>query len=202
MNARMFRANGKFGFVDENGHIVIEPRFDDAHLHYRGDPYHVHLNNKVGLVSQKGRIVVEPQFDSIGEFCCNGLSRVSLNEKWGYIDRQGKVAINFDFDSADDFNENGLAKVQVNGKYGLINTLAQFVIKPEYDYFSDLAHKNVDGWRLVRKGDKWSCINSEGREQTTGLDHCYGSFYRDGWTECSAAPLFGVGRPFARKFRR
>ncbi|ECS1419287.1 WG repeat-containing protein, partial [Campylobacter coli] len=57
--------NGKWGFIDKSGKIVIEPKFDSI-WSFREGLVKVGLNGKYGLIDKSGKIVIEPKFDDIG----------------------------------------------------------------------------------------------------------------------------------------
>ncbi|HEE9620303.1 TPA: WG repeat-containing protein, partial [Campylobacter coli] len=56
--------NRKYGFMDKNGKIVIEPKFDSISS-FREGLAKVGLNGKYGLIDKSGKIVIEPKFDDI-----------------------------------------------------------------------------------------------------------------------------------------
>jgi hypothetical protein len=94
-----FTLEGKIGFLNEKGEVVIEPL-------------------KFNFVS--------PFFDSLAVVCF-GCKEVREDEhallkggKWGYIDRTGKIVIPLKFEAAEPF-QNGKARVMLNGKWTFIN---------------------------------------------------------------------------------
>ena len=103
--------NGKDGFIDRDGKIVIEPAFEKAYPFSDGLAA-VRKRGAWGFIDTQGRVVIEPQFVSVGPFS-DGLAifedKRRANKK-GYIDKFGKVVIEPRFDAAADFR-NGVAKV-------------------------------------------------------------------------------------------
>lgn len=55
------RIDGKYGYIDRNGTIVIEPAFDLAGAFHAGLA-EVLIGNHTGVIDTSGRIVVAPQF--------------------------------------------------------------------------------------------------------------------------------------------
>lgn len=92
--------NGKWGFIDRSGKIVIEPKFDAFHYwsHFReGDGLLViQVGGKWGYCDQTGAIKIAPRFDEAREFS-DGLAAVKVGDKWGFIDQTGRVVIGFSF---------------------------------------------------------------------------------------------------------
>ncbi|EPZ6837230.1 WG repeat-containing protein, partial [Campylobacter coli] len=56
--------NGKWGFIDKSGKIVIESKFDDA-WYFREGLAAVELNGKYGFIDKSGKIIAKPEFDDI-----------------------------------------------------------------------------------------------------------------------------------------
>ena len=139
-SVRLFRIikNGKFGFIDGKGNVVIEPKFDDVQ-DFSEDLALVSLNGKKGFIDKTGKLVVVPKdFEPINGFT-DGLARgnVTSRERYtkGYIDKSGKLVIdNPQIWGACEFSE-GLACV-TSGKWGFVDTSGQFVIKPQFDEVS------------------------------------------------------------------
>lgn len=80
------KLNGKYGFIDKSGKIVIKPQFDNAGSFSEGLAA-VKLDGKYGLIDKNGKIILEPQFDKIDYFTPIG---IQINGKWGTIDENGK----------------------------------------------------------------------------------------------------------------
>jgi len=153
---KYFKAdNGKYGYENASGAVVVEPKYDAAWSFSEGLAV-VMLNGKWGYINKSGKIVIEPKYDYTTSFS-EGLARVELNGKWGFIDKSGKVVIEPKYDDTNSFSE-GLSLVKVNGKYGFIDKSGKFVIEPKFDValsFSEgLAEVRLDGmvWHINKKG--------------------------------------------------
>lgn len=81
------RVNGKVGFMDKSGNIVIEPKYDDVFPFSEGRAP-VELKGKWGYIDKKGSVIVPIQYD-IGHMFSEGLASVEAGGKWGYIDPNG-----------------------------------------------------------------------------------------------------------------
>ena len=49
----------KYGFINSQGDVIIEPKFDDAYLFFHDDYSIVYNDNKQYLINKKGDIVTE-----------------------------------------------------------------------------------------------------------------------------------------------
>lgn len=129
---------GKVGFVDSQGNVLVQPQWDDADSStIRGQLVYcseglcgVRKDGKWGFVDAGGRLTISNQFDLIGPFV-EGLARAYLGNQIGYIDKTGRYVVNPQFDNAGDFHE-GLAAVHSDGLWGFINKSGTFVIRPRF----------------------------------------------------------------------
>jgi len=85
--------NGKWGFIDKMGNLVIGRHWRhgltyDAVGSFSEGLAAVELNGKWGFVNKKGREVIKLKYDWVDPFS-KGLARVRLDGKWGLIDLQG-----------------------------------------------------------------------------------------------------------------
>lgn len=149
--------NRKYGYVDERGHWVIQPRFDNAYSFSEGLAA-VKTNGKWGFIDKRGNFAIQPRFeDAAWRKFSEGLAPVKTNGKWGFIDKQGNFAIQPRFEDAHSFFE-GLALVKTNGKYGFIDKRGNFAIQPRFED----AYSFHKGLVQVKINDKWGFIDKRG----------------------------------------
>lgn len=105
------KLNGKHGFIDRTGKIVIEPKYDWAWDFSSGRAM-VNLG-KAGYIDRTGAVVIPAKYTTASSFS-EGLAAVQEGDRWtgpyGYIDTTGKYVIPPEFKGAEDFSE-GLALV-------------------------------------------------------------------------------------------
>jgi len=145
-NLLLFCDEVKYGYINADGDVVIEPQFDMA-LKFSEGLAGVKINNKWGYINSDGKIKIEPKFDDYPGCFHEGLVRfmnydnkVIIDEnnviytglKFGYADRDGKIIIQPQYSWADDFSE-GLAPVGINDKYGYIDKTGILVIDPIFE---------------------------------------------------------------------
>jgi hypothetical protein len=106
------KQNGKYGYIDRTGEIVVKPQFEEV-LPFITIPWYdivfgtltapvsyywpeggmwedlaaVNIRGKWGCIDRTGKVVTEPQFDSFF-FFCEGRAAVRAGGKWGYIDKK------------------------------------------------------------------------------------------------------------------
>lgn len=134
----IFQENGKFGYLNKKGEVVIEAKFSKAELFCNGlAPVTFDEYGKWGYINQKGETVINPQFDYAEPFAFSKkVTPVRINEKWGLINNKGEYIANPQFDSVLPLSDNFLA-VSKNSKEGLVDIDGNFVLEPKYDYVSE-----------------------------------------------------------------
>lgn len=149
------RQDGKAGYIDRAGKVVIQPRFDRAGNFAEGRGA-VQVNGKWGFTDAAGNTVILPQFDEVGQFY-EGLCAVQTGDKWTFIDKAGSRVGKDSYDSAVPFSQ-GLAAVKVGRKWGFVNNEARMVIKPAFQG----AWSFNEGLAPVKVGGKWGYIDKSG----------------------------------------
>jgi hypothetical protein len=139
--------DGKYGFIDHTGKIIIRPQFIWAEGFWRGlgtvyvcghylsidssgtlFPFRVtieghleprHEGKKVGFVDANGRFQINPTFDDALPFS-EGLAAVQIGEKWGFVDATGRLVIEPQFEAAFYFRE-GVGEAELESGFVLID---------------------------------------------------------------------------------
>ena len=143
------KMGGKFGYIDRDGKMVVNPQFDEASRFVQGRAL-ISVGAKYGYIDESGKLAINPQFDRADGFfeglaaVCSGDCGYDAKEphKWGYINKQGAMAIQPQFGRVSFFHD-GLAAVCVGpctgygdsfeGKWGYIDQTGKFVINPQFE---------------------------------------------------------------------
>lgn len=134
--------NGKYGYIDAAGKLVIPCEWDNADA-FNEVPARVEKDGKYGYIDTTGRLVIPCEWDDASVFS-EGLAYVGKNGKYGYIDTSGKLVIPCEWDDAGIFDE-GIAPVEMDGKWGCIDTTGKTVVPCGYD---DLLHTKTHFFAL------------------------------------------------------
>ena len=140
----LVKSNGKYGYCDRNGTMVIPAKYESAAI-FSEDMAAVHQNGKNGYIDTKGNMVIQPRFDGASVFK-EGKAAVMFGDRWGYIDKKGNLATEAHYIATFAFAQ-GLASVVVatgtkeeEPKAGYIDDKGKFAIKPNFDdasFFSE-----------------------------------------------------------------
>lgn len=149
--------SGKWGYIDKEGTVILEPQWDLAYDFYLGYGI-VSKNSLWGLIDRNGNEIIPLIYQNIGNinvdltslFNPKFLLRAKLNDLWGYIDQTGAVKIPFIYEGANQFSD-GLAAVKVGVKYGFIDEKGELKIPAIYD-----------GWGWFRENLAWVGILTDG----------------------------------------
>jgi WG repeat protein len=175
---RVSNTNGRWGFIDETGKYVIEPKFVMVKPFSEGLAAVVFKENEsaystVGYIDQSGRIAIAPQFSGEGGVSergfSEGLAAVKVykdgKDKWGYIDKVGKVVIEPQFAAAGPFSQGramvGIAEPSwsIDYKLGFIDKEGRWIAKPQYESASEFS----EGLASVLMNDKVGFIDLQGQ---------------------------------------
>ena len=133
--------NGKQGFIDKHGKIVIEPKYEKV-FQFSNGLAAIQVGEVWGFIDYQDNVIVEPKFIQVAPFS-DGYAAVKLEkftDQWGFIDTEGKLVIEPQFDHVEDFR-NGIAKVGMVALRGvLLSVIAD--VGPELDYHYIDIHGN------------------------------------------------------------
>src|SRR5215470_1529558 len=90
------KQNGKWGFIDSSGNLVIPAKFSEAQAFHDGLAA-VQYQGKWGYIGESGAFVIQPTFSNASVFD-SGYAGVELDGFWGFIDKQGKFTMLPQFD--------------------------------------------------------------------------------------------------------
>lgn len=153
-----FKIDGKWGFMNDQGNVVIAPQFSEVRPFSQGLAA-VKLVTRWGYINHNGEYIINPRNQNALPFR-EDLAPVQRDGKWGYITAQNTTKIECQFDEALPFSE-GLASIRMGTRWGFIDTNGRYVINPKYsdagNFSAGLAPVKTD-----RSDDSWGYINQRG----------------------------------------
>ena len=133
--------DGRYGFLDRQGHEVIPCIYDETGL-FVDNRTLVARDGKYGIIDTNGTVVLPLEYENQtphGEkyVYYDGLALVEKDGKLGYVDIDGKLVIPMYFDQAFHFTE-GLACTRFNGRWGYIDTKGDVFVPHIFEHASPM----------------------------------------------------------------
>lgn len=147
----------KWGFVDTEGKIIINPQFLNTGNFNNGKCAVENKDRKWGYIDKEGKIVINHQFDKAKEFV-NGKAIVVSDGKSGLIDENGKYIINPQF--SDMVNDNNMYSIEQDGKWGWCDKEGRIIINPQFGAAFPFLDNDLTA---VQSGKSYGYIDKEGK---------------------------------------
>lgn len=161
-----------WGYLDDRGSWVIEPRFKDAGAFSDGVAAVGLVGGGFRFIDPVGHWRGDGEFDEVGPHR-SGLARVRRGECWGYVDVQGELVIEPRFAQARDFVE-GLAAVQLGDAWTWITPTGRTLCEPRYERVFDASA----GIGIFEHGGTRGFVSPSGETLAEGLESAHE--FRDG----------------------
>jgi len=147
----------KWGFVDKEGKIKINPQFSQTGSFSNGKCAVANQDGKWGYIDYEGKIVINYQFDNAKKFI-NGKAVVASGSKYGLIDENGKYLINPQFSEM--IIDGDMFLINQNGKYGWCDNDGKIIINPQFSAaYPFLGNKLA----AVQSGNSFGYIDRDGK---------------------------------------
>jgi hypothetical protein len=153
--------DGKWGFINRTGEVVIKPRFDGV-IGFSDGLAAATVDKKMRYIDKTGKEVLQAhEFESASAFQ-EGMAAVAVLKDgvktWGFIDKEGKIAVKPKFSYVWGFRE-GLAAVFVGiDGWGYVNKSGNLVIPARFRDAGDFS----EGLARVNPGEDWGYIGKKG----------------------------------------
>ena len=163
-----FYKDGKGGYIDKNGNVVVEPKYQNVGYFINGYAG-VASNNRWGIIDYTGKEIAPCKYDEFQMYAYGddrlwfseenvGVALVYQDEKPVFVDNSGNEITTQEFEKVDPFSE-GLASVEKNGKWGFIDKSGRMAIPPTYESVWSFS----EGLAAAKEGTYWGFINKKGQ---------------------------------------
>ena len=183
-----FCEDGKCGFIDKAGSVVIEPRFSererqiedfdgDGYARFYVGGYFEDPARRVGVIDRDGNIVIEPKFYAMGEFSEGVAPAVLDGPCWqeGHFMDTGP-SINAFGSAAENLMREDVDRLGIKHcRWSLVNPSGQPVSDREYLAIEPFS----EGLAAARAGDYWGFIDRTGQYQVQPSSHMAGPYSGD-----------------------
>lgn len=153
--------DGKMGYADTTGKIIIQLLFDAGKESLVESQFHngmavVRKNNRFGLIDSSGKMAIAPTYEDL-KFLSDSIIAFRQNSKWGagFITPKN-ILFTPRYDQI--FScEDGNCVVAFKGKQGLIDTKGKAIIPFQYEVLKRIGN----GFFMARKSGNYGVLNSE-----------------------------------------
>src|SRR5699024_8144169 len=139
-NYFVMQENNKYGVIDKNGKIIVEPDYETIVIPNPEIQVFVCYSDNKGQLQINGEFI--SNYDNIEAKRLINITRELMNN------------------DSDLMYEKTVVKYQKEGKYGLLNLDRKQVTKPIYEEIDSLQYK--EGELIVKQNDKYGIINIKG----------------------------------------
>jgi hypothetical protein len=160
--------NGKTGYIDNTGKIVIQPKFDSGYDFSEGLAP-VLFGDSWGYIDETGKFVIQPRFFSADRFKSGAAivgvfykNRKIIKGRVGYdkyIDKSGKFVRKPESEEREDEFSEGLAGVNSDKDCGYIDMKGNAAFAPRFLLCGEFS----EGLAAVLADDKWGFIDKTGK---------------------------------------
>lgn len=132
-----YLSGDKWGYLDDEGNIVINPQFAVAHVFIDGVALVQSAENKYGFIGLDGKYLINATYKAASPFSEGLACVVPEDGKPQFIDDKGNVKFTVNEARYCGVFSEGLAAVGVEGKegikWGYINKEGKMVVNPQFD---------------------------------------------------------------------
>jgi len=176
-----YKSGDKWGYIDKEGKILINPQFNYANIFINGIALVKSADNKFGYIGEDGKYIINATYKD-ATFFSEGLACVvPENDHPQFIDEKGNIKFTVSTgEQCGIFNE-GLAAVKVKEKWGYLDKEGTIKINPQFEY----AQSFHDGLAAIATTNKengetlWGYLNNKG-EITINYQFKYVGNFNDG----------------------
>ncbi len=154
--------DGKWGFVDTSGKLVIPLQFESP-AQFRHGFAAVKKDGKMGIIDKTGKLLVNFLYDYIGDYNDGLFSARDLKSKYGFIDSANNTIIPFEYNEVNiSWFSGGVAIVKKGNKYGAVDKTNKTVVPFEYDELG-ITDGFAKGYVVGKKGSKTLLVDKTGQ---------------------------------------
>jgi len=163
----------RYGFMDINGKMVIQPQFEPEIEHHGGIRYMtrfsegralVKMDGKYGYIDKRGKVIIKARFSSGSEFS-EGLAFVVEGDTRGYVNKSGRWVIKLPASTDGRPFRGGVAAISVRASrtgvlgresvWGYIDRTGRRVIEPKFDGAADFVNGIARVYELTPNLPNW-----------------------------------------------
>jgi hypothetical protein len=158
-NQKVEISYGKWGFINNDGSIVVEPKFDFVYQFYKGAAI-AKYKGKWGVINTKGEFLIKPEYYKVERIERDGQVFFYVYKpqpRFGIIDTSGRTLLYPEYHRARNFVEDRLA-VKTKKGWTFLDKNLMPICNANFDEVRDFSN----GLAAVMQNRKWGYINKSG----------------------------------------
>jgi hypothetical protein len=159
MDTYLFPANfakdGKAGFIDSTGKIVIPYIYDEV-KEFSDDLAAVRSGELWGFIDKSGKYIIPAKYTYTSSFSF-GVAQVYYEEKYHFINKDGSI-FDVQCENYEEFSE-GMIKTKNNDLFGFANYSGKTIVPAEYEK----AFSYNEGIGYALKDSEWYFFDKQGK---------------------------------------
>jgi hypothetical protein len=162
-----FEKNGKYGFKDASGTIVIKPIYDGASYSFTSLGG-VRKKDKWAVINRQGEVLTDFVYDGVADAkgfdlvpVYKGMGFMGVNHYYGIVNKSG-VEIAAPHYTTLEIASNDLAVVSDSGPYGILNSYGQFVLPMAYSKETLKIFTNIQPNGAYFENGQWKAFSFDG----------------------------------------
>ena len=177
------KTNEKYGVIDKEGKVVIEPKYDAVKIPNPSKPVFICYEGEKGKAYNEQGQQLYAEYNTVEPIELQNVAydlpyeksvlRSEKNGKYGLIDFNGNSILDTVYENIESFSyAEGQLQIKQNDKLGIVNIKGTELVKPEYDtiigdnYYSQENGYKFSGYIVGQKhedGYKYGYINYKGK---------------------------------------
>lgn len=136
----MIKKEGKFGFIDSTGKLIISNRFDNANEFQQGLACTKTLG-KWGIIDKKGAYISKGRYEKFLYSFTEGIALFQNGDTLIYVNKKGEEVIKEKLEKDLMYGRRwseGYHAFKRGGKWGIVDTSGQIIIPAQYDVLRDV----------------------------------------------------------------
>ena len=151
--------NGKQGYIDINGKVIIKPFLNKNHIIGINSKYLIanKNSNKWSIIDSNGKLIFDNKFDNAYPVS-NTLMAIKKNDKYAIIKYTGEEISQFEYDNLIRGGEN-LVAVKKDNKWSFLSSNGKLIAP----FIFDDIRPFKEGRAAVKQGEYWNFISTSGK---------------------------------------
>jgi len=159
-----FKSENKWGYVNSEGRIIIQPKFEIAGFFSEGKAK-VNINHKWGYLDNQGNLIIDYLYDTASDFI-NNKAVVSINKQLKLIDKQNNIILNFESNIGEiipSYDDLWPAYDLQQKKFGFYSiSKKEWIINAEYDLVNEFSEGIAVVMKMESNNYKVGAIDKKG----------------------------------------